>query len=539
VSTTTIPTALTASRTIRLFALLRWRLLRGILRSEGSQKYGVMIGFAAALAAGLAIGIALAVAGHQDDDSIFVLTTVGLMLVVVMIGVIAGVTQPVDPRVLATEPISDRHLGIGLLTATAVGPPGVSAILIGIGLFVGALRNVASIVPTMLAVVAFLFTLLFISRATINTLGLFATRFPRSGQIVVGVSSLVFYGSLQFIPRLVTEIDEGQRQRLARAVALSPPGQLGKAMATAGIDPLASLAHVAVGAAWLIPLGALFTWTTRHLVTATKRNAVGKRRTQGDDARRTNLIRRACGQGAAGAVAWRGLLTRLRTPSSALVTFTGAGVGLAIVLVPTLTRNGIGAGAVLIGGAVQLAVLFMAGNSFGADGPALANELLTGVDPSILVRGKARSIVIVASPVAVVGPLLAAAITGEWKYLPAGFLVGIGGLLAGTGAAVVQSTLVPIAIPESDNPLASGDSGKGCLSGLILAALLTVLAIVTLPVALGLLWALDRGSLPLVTLGGVATLGAGSVVLIVGERYASSTWRRKEPELYAAVIPAR
>jgi hypothetical protein len=222
-----------------------------------------------------------------------------------------------------------------------------------------------------------------------------------------------------------------------------------------------------------------------------------------------------------------------------LETFTGGGIGMAIVLVPALLRNGVGAGAVLVGGAVQLAVLFMAGNSFGSDGPALSNELLCGVDPEVLVRGKARSVAVVASPLAVAGPIVAAAVTSEWKFLAAGFLVGFGGLLAGTGGAIVQSTLVPIAIPESDNPLASGDSGKGCLAGVILAAVVIVLALVTLPIALALLWAVDRGSLLFVTLLSVATVGAGWGVLQFGIRYATDQWRRKEPEIYAAVIPAR
>ncbi len=60
---------------------------------------------------------------------------------------------------------------------------------------------------------------------------------------------------------------------------------------------------------------------------------------------------------------------RFRTPRTALETFTGAGVGMAAVLVPTLVRDDAGSGAVLVGGAVQLAVLFMSGNSFGTRRP--------------------------------------------------------------------------------------------------------------------------------------------------------------------------
>ena len=185
------------------------------------------------------------------------------------------------------------------------------------------------------------------------------------------------------------------------------------------------------------------------------------------------------------AIAWRSLLTRFRTPRTALETFTGAGVGLAAVLVPTLTRGTVGSGAVLVGGAVQLAVLFMSGNSFGSDGPPVTHELLAGADLSDLIAGKARSIAIVASPLAVIGPVLAATITGEWRFFVAGLGVGAGALLAGTGAAVVQSALVPIAIPDSDNPFASGESGKGIIAALLLFFVLGGLALTTLPVRSG------------------------------------------------------
>ena len=103
------------------------------------------------------------------------------------------------------------------------------------------------------------------------------------------------------------------------------------------------------------------------------------------------------------------------------------------MLVPTLLRDTAGSGAVLVGGAIQLAVLFMSGNSFGSDGPPVTHELLAGAGPSMLARGKARSIAIVAAPLVVIGPVLAAAITREWGYLAAGLVVGVGALLAGTG----------------------------------------------------------------------------------------------------------
>ena len=206
---------------------------------------------------------------------------------------------------------------------------------------------------------------------------------------------------------------------------------------------------------------------------------------------------------------------------------------------PTLLRDAAGGGAVLVGGAIQLAVLFMSGNSFGNDGPALAYELVAGAGPATLARGKTRSIAIVAAPLVVIGPLLAAAITREWEYLPAGVMVGVGGLLAGSGGAIVQSTVVPVAIPESDNPFAAGETGRGMMAALLLGAVLLGLAVVTLPVALALLWANARGSLALVTVFGAGTMAVGWAVMRGGISY--SAWRLtgRGPEFISAITPSR
>jgi hypothetical protein len=157
----------------------------------------------------------------------------------------------------------------------------------------------------------------------------------------------------------------------------------------------------------------------------------------------------------------------------------------------------------------------------------------------MLARGKARSIAIVAAPLVVIGPVLAAAITKEWQYLPAGVLVGVGGLLAGAGGAIVQSTILPVAIPDTDNPFAAGETGRGMMAALLLGAVLLGLAVVTLPVALALLWANARGSLMLVTVFGAGTVAIGWAVMQGGVAF--STWRltRRGPEFVTAITPSR
>lgn len=525
------------SSTVVGFARLRWRLLRGAIRRGGTDQVGAVLSIVASGVAGTGGAVVMfAIGRHEEYPSLLVLVAVGLVLAIIGFGVVAGVTQPIDPRVIATEPLHDRERSVGLLAGAAFGPPGLAGIALGLGLAAGSIRGPSALVPVTLAVVGLLLSLLLAARTATNLLGLLIARRPRTGQLVAGLGGLLFYGLFQFVPAAVADLDRSARADLAVALRWTPPGQLGHAIAIADDHPFRAIGHAALGGLWLVPLAIGFVVTSRTLAVAVR--SAGSTATR-EPGRFVTTIRRLCGAGPAGAIAWRSLVTRFRHPRTALETVTGAGVGLAAVLAPALLRDDPGSGAVLVGGAVQIAVLFMAGNSFGNDGPAIAYEMLAGASPRVLATGKARSIVIVAAPLALLGPLLAAAITGEWQYLPAGFGVGIGGLLAGAGAAVVQSVLVPIAVPESDNPFAGGESGKGIMAAGLLIVVLLGLAIATIPVGIALFWALDRGRLGFVTAFGIAAIAVGWGVLRAAVTLSTRRLTGRDQSFVEAVTPAR
>ena len=519
------------------FVRLRWRLLRGAIRRGGADQVGAVVSSVASALVGLGAGTALAIAGRTveapGDLAVLVctLTLVGML----GFGIVAGVTQPVDPRVVAAEPLDDRRRALGVLAAAAFGPPGLAAILLGVGLAIGMFRSPTDAPVVLGAVLAWLLSLLLVARTATNLLALLLNRFPRAGQLVVGGFGLVFYGSFQIVPALLGDLDAEQRARVADVFAWSPPGQAGLAVA----DPSSwsAVGHVAAGAVWLPVLATAFVRSERNLATSVRHHGAVESTRELTGIRR--LGRLLCGTGRSGAIAWRSLLVRFRSPRTALETITGAAIGLAAVLAPAILRDDPGSGAVLVGGAVQLAVLFMSGNSFGTDGPGLTHEIMTGVDAVDVVRGKLRSIMIVAAPLAIVGPFLAAGLTGEWRYLPAGCCVGAAGLMAGSGAAIVQSAMVPIAMPESDNPFPSGETGKGVVAALLLIAVLSALAIATVPVALALFWASERGRVGLVTVLALLTVVLGWLLSRLGARIATRRLTRAQPEFLAAVTPAR
>lgn len=530
-STSTIPW----SRVATTFAALRWRLFLGAVRRGGTEQVGAIVSLVVAGFVALVGGTGLVIAGRTTADPVglAVAACTSITIAVVAFGIVAGVTQPVDPRVIAAEPLDNRRRALGILVAATVGPAGIAGTTICLALVVAMLRNVPGAPIVIAGTALWGATLLVVARTATNLLALLLARAPRLGQVVVGVAGLGLGGGLHLVPALVADLDDPSRDRLLDIAALTPPGALGRAIAAPSDR---AWAGIAVGVSWLALLITLFLVSERRLATSVRREPSSERSVGRSSAR---LLRGRLGGGTRGTIAERSLLLRFRQPRTALETVTGAAIGLAAALAPSVLRDDPGAGSVLMGGAVQLAVLFMAGNCFGTDGPGTIHEFLTGCSPADLVDGKRRSILIVAAPVAVVGPLLAAAITGSWGYLPAGWCVALGGLFAGTGAAMVQSVTVPIAVPESDNPFAGGDSGSALAAAMLLATVLMALALVTLPVALALFWASDRGRTDLVMVFASLTVAIGWATGRLGRRIALGHLARREPEFLAALVPAR
>src|SRR6056297_1324319 len=119
--------------TAMAFARLRWRLFAGGLRHGGAEQLGAVLSVAASIVVAIGGGIAVLAAGRDDEYATFaVLICVSIVLAVLALGVVAGVSQPIDPRVVATEPLTRRERATGLLTAASVGPPGIAGGVIGV-----------------------------------------------------------------------------------------------------------------------------------------------------------------------------------------------------------------------------------------------------------------------------------------------------------------------------------------------------------------------------------------------------------------------
>src|SRR3954454_19104581 len=245
---------------IRTFVGLRWRLLRGAIRHGGAEQVGAVASLVASALIGASGALIAYTAGHTNShaDDLSVIFCTVFVICILGFGVVAGIAQPIDPRVIAPEALTDREKAVGLLAASAFGPPGLAGIAITVGVVAGMTTGIAGLPITVLAGASWLLSLLLVARTATNLLALLHSRFPRLGQMTAGLFGLLFYGAFQFVPILVQHLDSGDRTDIANGLALTPPGQLGRAFGTAGEAPAMALVHLLLGSIWLPLLWAAF-----------------------------------------------------------------------------------------------------------------------------------------------------------------------------------------------------------------------------------------------------------------------------------------
>ena len=526
----------------RVLCRLKWSLLRGGLRGSTQQRFQTWMSVVMSLAFG-AFGLAVLVAVGRGvgsaDDAVVLLFPVSV-IGVGLLSSATGVESTIDARHLASEPIGRWSLGVGLLAAAAVGPPALLAGLLGIGIVVGwTAGGVPGLAVVALSVVAWWITLVVVSRTATNLLGVLATtRFRQLAQAAATLSALFAWLVVQLIARDAS--GWGDRwDPLVRLGSWTPPGQLGLAVSEAD-RPAVALVHLLLGVAWLPLLVWASVATSERLARSSPRPGGGAQRRRASS---VPGLRKGYTSwlpaGSAGAIATRTIRTKFRTPRQAVNTFTALAVGAGVFLIGPLLDSGTpDQRIVLVGGLLHFAVLFDGNNAFGMDGPAIWIEIGAGADAAVLVRGKLISSMTVMALPALVLPVVLAAMSGGWVWLPAAWLLAFGSVLAAAGVSVASAALAPFALPDSPNPLAAGDTGQGCVAGLMLAACMFVLGVTSAPVALAVVLASGR-SVGLTVLAATLAPLVGAATMWAGAAAARARLRGREAELVTMVTPAR
>ena len=530
-------------RAVRSLAGLKWTLLRGGLRGSNQQKLQVGLSMLLSTVFGLIAFASLAAVGHGSADAEQILI-VFMPVIVVVVGLLSaatGVEATIDARHLATEPLTRSELGIGLLGAAVVGPPAVLAALAGAGIAVGwsSGADASGTLLVLISVLGWLCTLLLLSRTLANVLGAWATgRFRQIAQAMATVSALLVWLMVQLVTRDASNWDSDRWAALADIARWTPPGQLALAAASATTGG-SGLGHLAIGLAWLPLLAWANVVSTERLALSSARpGSGGKRMRTRVEGLRGGIVS-WLPAGPIGSVAARTIRTKFRTPRQAVNTVTALVIGAGVFLIgPLLDGGSTDDRIVMLGGLLHFAILFDGNNSFGVDGPALWMEIQAGADGRVLARAKALSSIVVMAVPAVVLPVVLAAMSGGWRWLPTAWLLAAGALTAASGVSVATAALAPVAMPDSPNPLASGDTGQGCLAAVMLTIGLMVLVIASAPVAIPVLLASSRSTV-LTTLVALAAPLLGAAVLWGGVTIATRRLSGREAELVQHVTPAR
>jgi ABC-2 type transport system permease protein len=176
-------------------------------------------------------------------------------------------------------------------------------------------------------------------------------------------------------------------------------------------------------------------------------------------------------------------------------------------------------------------------NQFGLDGAATWTYLTSGDDPGKDMTGKNIATAMFVVPFVVLASVAFAVASDGWAYLPLtlGLLPGVLGVLLGVGN--VASVVVPYAVAERRNPLASS-SGQGCLTALTSLAGLALELVLLVPAAVIVVIALATLPLAAATVLGVGAASAyGFVAWWGGRRIATARVAPRLPELLEAVSP--
>lgn len=536
-------------RAVRAIVSLKWGLLIGGARGSTQSRVQLLVSVVLVIVFGLAAIVLFTALGRTSevsDDALVVLlaaTTLG----VGMFAATTGVEASLDPRQLSAEPLSTTRLAVGMLASVVIGPPAVLALLSGIGLFLG-WRGGGTGSDLMLVVVIVVWwsTLLLFSRTVANLIGAWATgRFRRLAQAGAVAAALLGW----FIANtLIGSQDQWNPQGLgaiARVAGFTPPGRLAVAVTSSGGGSLVALL---IGVSWLPLLLWAYIASTRRLVvvppalvdSAAMRSGRGGlfgAITHSMDALPLRVTGPANAPRRVRAVARRTLVTKIRTPRQSVNTLTALVVGGGVLVLGPLIDGGVeDPRSVLLGGMLQFAVLFDGNNAFGVDGPAIWAEIQSGADAADLVRAKVLASAATIGPFALLVPLVLAALGNAWQWLPAAWMLAIGAVTSAAGVAVVMASVTPVAMPLSANPLAAGDTGQGCLAGVMLGAGVLALMLLTAPFVIAIYLVSGHSTILATVIAAMVPIG-GLGVMTGGIRVAERRLRGNESALVQKVTP--
>ncbi|MFE4516786.1 transporter [Kitasatospora sp. NPDC056783] len=523
---------------VRALVALKLRLLRnGLRRSPGRTAVYVIGGlFGLALAGGVAVALAALNGRHagSGDAGVMLLGVLTLGWAALPLFLFSS-DESADPTRLTMLPLRPGPLLRGSLLAALIGPgPLISLVLVTGAVLAGAAGG-ASAAIAVLAVPLAVLCLVTLSRAVAaGNARMLSSRRGKDFAIFGGLAFALLVqaanvGSQSVFGRKGGPIDLSPLKPIASVLRWIPPISAADAPRTAG-EGRYGLAVLQLAAAAAL-LALLLRWWRRSLqelmVTAdssTLEVARGVRSSRGWG---------FLPEGRTGTVMQRHLRYAWREPRAKAALFTSIGMTLVICVLS------------MVQGWATVYLLAMTGvflglqmlNLFGMDGSAfwmVAATLCTPADARAELRGRAYAVLSYAVPVTVVLGLVLAAVTGQWKELPAALGLAMTQLGCGIALGSVFSVLAPYTMPADSNPMRNAAPGQGGLILLNQFGSMVGVTVLSLPIGGYLGWTLFSGAprWPVLLVGPLY----GALVAALGVRTAAGRLLDRTPEILAKAI---
>ncbi|MGR2751362.1 hypothetical protein [Agromyces arachidis] len=520
------------------FLRLKLRLLRNIFRRSPLQVVGIVVGLIYGLGAALVIFLFLTGQRASDDVEFLrdVLVLGGSTVVVgfLLVPLVFGVDDTMDPRRFALFGVPDRTLALGLALAAAIGVPALALAIALAGTVVTWSRGVFETLLALVSAVLAFATCLLAARLTAGIAGLLLeTRRAREVGSVIGVLLVVMLAPILVALATIDWAVSGRQvvATIAEVLSWTPLGAAfavpGDASAGEWGPALVKLA-IAAATAWL----AWRAWdrlVAKMLVTPGREAAPRSYHGLGWFGRMPH--------GATGAIAARSITYWFRdarywvslvmvpvTPILVILPLAVAGVPptyLALIPVPLVC--------LLLGWSLH--------NDTAFDSTAVWLHVASGVRGAADRAGRLVPVLIAGILVIGLGSAVTVFILDDWRLLPSLLGVSTALLLAGLGIGSITSAALPYPVVKpGDSPFQQPQS-SGTVTALVQSVTMLGALVVAAPsvvfAGLGILVDPEWHMASL-----AAGVALGLLTLVVGVLAGGRVFTRRSPEILQAAVRA-
>ena len=513
---------------------LKLRLLANLFRRSPWQVVGLVVGLVYGVGVAATVLVILITLRFVGDIALIrdSLTVAGALVVVgfLIIPIIAGIDDSMDPRKFAFLGIPNRSLSLGLAGSALIGVPALALTVVLLGTVVTWSRGVGHFLLAVVSAVLILATCLLLSRVSAALAALLlSTRRSREFTGLAGVIVLVLISPVVVV-LLSTDWGRHGRAVLGGVAAVLGWTPLGAAWAAPGDASTGewgqALVKLLIAGASAYALWLIWQLVVAHMLVSPGREAAARKysglgwfdrlphNSVGAIAARTFTY------WARDSRYWVSLLMIPIVPVIAILPLVIVGVPpyyLALVPVPLMC--------VFLGWTMH--------NDVAYDSTAIWLHVASGTRGVADRIGRLIPALAIGIPLIGIGSAVSIAVFGDWSVLPSMLGVSTCILLAGLGFSSYTSARFPYPVTKpGDSPFAQPQSSDTA-SALVQSLTFTGSIVLALPALLFAFLGLDGDPVWHLRALGVG-IGVGLLAVVIGIWLGSRTFERRGPEMLSS-----